>query len=253
MLHRLKSKAAVTAVFLAFALLSAPALATNQVWVFAAASTQPVMEKLKPVMEQRRAGLGVSYAGSSTLARQIELGAGADVYVSANVKWMDYLDNRGLVEPGTRTTVATNRLAVITGPGARSKDSLMAALGDGRFAIADPAHVPAGLYGREALENLGLWDTLKDRLAPTKDVTGALMLVTRGEAPAGLVYTSDVMRAGNIESIEILPVTSHTPIVYQAAIVKGHKTAHAEAFLRMLAGPEGQRAFATAGFGGAPE
>lgn len=236
-----------------FSFSATPAPAMEMAWVFAAASTQPVMKRLKPILEKKNLGLGISYAGSSTLARQIELGAGADVFISANVKWMDYLDERGLLEPGTRVSVATNRLALIAGPGARSKDSLMAALADGRLAIADPDHVPAGLYGREALKNLGLWDALKDRLAPTKDVTDALMLVVRGEAPVGLVYTSDAMRVGNVDVIEILPTTSHSPIVYQAAILKGQSSEGKLNFLEILTGPEGQQAFIDAGFGGKPQ
>lgn len=231
--------------------LAVPGIAQGgEVTVFAAASTKPVIDALTQVLAERGVQVRTVHAASSTLARQIEHGAAAHVFVSANVAWMDYLDARDLLHGKSRTDVAVNRLAIITGPGARTKTGLMEALGDdGRLALADPAHVPAGLYAREALTNLGYWDALQDRLAPTKDVTGALILVSRGEAPVGIVYVTDASRAQSVEILDILPSDSHSSITYQAAIVAAYDTPDARSFMEVLTGAEGQSAFNAAGFG----
>lgn len=227
------------------------ARAVEPVLAFAAASTQPVMDALQPILKARGIDVRIVYGGSSTLARQIENGAGADIFISANVKWMDFLDQHGLIESATRKTIASNRLVMIAAPGVKADAaSWPQDLQGGRLAIADPAHVPAGLYGRQALENLGLWADLEPHIAPTKDVTGALMLVARGEAPLGIVYLSDTRRAPSVRIVTVFPTNTHAPIAYQGAILKGRTTATAKAVLDVLSTPEGQDAFTAAGFAG---
>lgn len=256
----LKIAAAALALHAASLLVYAPAQAMELAIAYCASSMQPVIDDLLPTLEERDLGLAPVYGASSTLARQIELGApDVDIYISANGQWMDHLESQGLLEPGTRQAVATNRLALIAnkplpapmmvfGPGY----PLHAVLGDGRLAIANPDHVPAGQYAKQALQNLSLWDGVKDKLAPTKDVTGALMLVARGEAKLGLVYLSDVQRVEGLHVFQVLPVESHSPIVYWAALMKGRNTAGLRGFVDLLAGTQGQAAFSAAGFGPKP-
>ena len=256
----------IIALTICAALVSVPARALDPVLVYAAASTQPVIDALIPVLKSRGLDVTPVYGGSATLARQIELGAGADVYITANARWMDYLAARDLIDPATRQDIATNQLVLIAheplpapqmvfGPGY----PLAAVLGDGRLAMAAPDYVPAGQYGKQALQHLGAWDAVKDRLAPTKDVTGALMLVARGEARLGVVYLSDLGRTDQVQIFQPFSADSHDPIVYQAAIInrpddetKGQDDESLRAFLDVLLGPEGQAAFRAAGFGGKP-
>jgi len=251
--------ARVTVLTLMILAAALPVRAMERVTVYAAASTQPVIDALIPVMEQRGLAISAVYAGSATLARQIELGASADAYITANGQWMDYLAERDLLAPSTRRDIAANRLVLISheplpapqmvfGPGY----PLATILGDGRLALGSPDFVPAGRYAKEALTAIGAWDDLKDRLAPTKDVTGALMLVARGEARLGVVYLSDVRRTSDVQIFQIFSSDSHSPIVYQAAITKDNATDGLREFLDVLSGPEGQAAFLAAGFGGKP-
>ncbi|MBF0251031.1 MAG: molybdate ABC transporter substrate-binding protein [Alphaproteobacteria bacterium] len=242
-----------------FAVIGAPQ-AGERVTVFAAASVKPALDALTPTWQARGLDVRAVYAGTSALARQIEHGAPADVFVSANAGWMDHLQTRGLIVPDSRADVATNVLVLATGtdpfpaplmafgPGY----PLRPTLGGARLAIADPDHVPAGMYGREALKTLGLWDGVEDRLARTQDVTGALMMLARGEARLGVVYASDVGRAEGVAVFAPFPTDSHAPIVYPAAVVADHDGPGARAVLAVLAGAEGQAAFRSAGFGGAP-
>jgi molybdate transport system substrate-binding protein len=142
-------------------------------------------------------GVTVSYAASSTLAKQIENGAPADLFISADSDWMDYLETRKLIKPETRSDLLGNRIVLIAPAGSAVKLTiapgfgLAAALGDGRLAMADPAAVPAGRYGRAALEKLGVWGTVASRIAAAENVRAALLLVARGEAPLGIVYSTD--------------------------------------------------------------
>jgi len=236
-----------------------PLFAQGKITVYAAASTQPVIDALIPVMAHRNISLTAVYAGSATLARQIEWGAEADVYITANKRWMDALAAKGLIEPTTKNAIASNRLVLISHTPLSGPDQtfgpgypLASLLGDGRLAIGDPDHVPAGRYGREALMSIGAWESVKDRLAPTKDVTGALMLVARGEVRLGVVYKSDAQRTAKVQIFKTFPKDSHSPIVYQAAALKGHLTQDTQTFLKLLVGTEGQAAFLSAGFGPRP-
>jgi len=232
-----------------------PAVAGDVIMVFAASSLQSVLDGLHPVLNEQNLTISAVYASSATLARQIENGAGADVYLTANSKWMDDLESLGLIDSTTRTPVASNRLALISNQEldlAATLGAIKNALKESRLAIADPGSVPAGEYAKQALISTQQWDAVKDHLAPTKDVTGALMLVARGEAPLGIVYGSDVGRTPDIKSSALFPPNTHSPIVYQIAAIKGHTSPGVLHFLKLLNGPDGTKAFQDAGFGAKP-
>ena len=195
------------------------------VLVFAAASLQTALDELIPVM-RAIAGLEVkaSYAASSTLARQIEQGAPADVFVSADLDWMDYLDQRRLIRSDSRVNLLGNELVLIGQAGRPASltiapgFALAGALGSDRLAVADPASVPAGKYARDALTSLGVWDAVAGRLAAADNVRGALLLVSRGEAPLGIVYRTDALADRGIAIVGTFPTASHAPIVYPMAL-----------------------------------
>jgi molybdate transport system substrate-binding protein len=197
-----------------------------------------------------------SFGSSSTLAKQIENAAPASVFISADEQWMDYLDKRKLLEPGTRADILGNALVLITPKeGAAPKHvpigpnfPLAQLLGDGRLAVGDPSHVPAGLYAKAALEKLGVWESVKGKLAAAQDVRAALAFVERGETPYGIVYATDAIATSKVWEVGIFPDSSHPPITYPAALIAGHATPEAKAFLEFLKGPEATAIFAKAGF-----
>lgn len=223
--------------------------------VFAAASLQNALEEISAA--QRRAGgapARLAFAASSTLARQIERGAPADVYVSADLAWMDYLAERGRIVQGSRVIVARNRLVLIA-PAADAAPleiapgvALLERLGRGRLALGDPDHVPAGRYAKAALESLGLWASLAAHLAPVENVRVALALVARGEAPLGIVYASDVAVEPGVRVVGMFPPGSHPPIVYPAARVVGGAHDAAKRYLAFLRSAAARAAFARQGF-----
>jgi molybdate transport system substrate-binding protein len=233
------------------------------VTIFAAASTQAALDALAPALTDEGAAVRLVYAASSTLAKQIAAGAPADIFISANVAWMDDLDTKGRLVEGTRIVVATNRLVLIApvkggvpSPQPQASlqrdDPLLQGHDDGRLAMADPDHVPAGLYAREALTNLGLWDDVENRLARTQNVTGALLQVARGETPLGIVYASDMARSPDVRAIAFVPLSSHAPITYPAAIIRGHDTPAVRWVFERLNSEAAHRAFSAAGFGAVP-
>ena len=223
--------------------------------MLAAASTAHVIDE---VIGQFGAGpngsVVASFAGTSALARQVESGAPADIFLAANAAWMDHVEAQDLIEPGSRRVLAGNRLVFVTGESdmAHFEPSatfdLPALLGGGRLAIGNPDHVPAGIYARQALGALGLWPGVRSRLAPTADVRAALALVARGEAPLGIVYATDVMRFEEVRIVAEIPSSLHEPIVYPVALVAGRASPLATRFFEFLKGPEGRAAFAHAGF-----
>ncbi|MFQ5955911.1 MAG: molybdate ABC transporter substrate-binding protein, partial [Kiloniellales bacterium] len=196
----------------------------------------------------------LSFAASSALARHIEYGAPAAIYVSANTDWMDYLDARGLIEPGSRARLMGNRLALIAPADSPVEATvgrglpLAALIGNGRLALGDPDHVPAGIYAKQALKNLGLWPAVEGKLARLSNVRVALALVERGEAALGVVYRSDAAASAKVRLIGLFPAESHAPIAYSVGLVAGRADAAARRFLAFLRGAEAGQVFARHGF-----
>jgi molybdate transport system substrate-binding protein len=201
--------------------------AERPVTVFAAASLANVLDELGREFE-KSTGVSVrfSFASSSILARQIEAGAGADLYVSADQEWMDYLDQRRLIQKSTRHDLLSNRLALIAPADSRVNLKiergmpLASALGSGRLATGDPDIVPVGRYARAALTSLGVWNEVADRLVRAEDVRTALMIVARGEAPLGIVYQTDARVEKRVRLIGLFPENSHPRITYPMALTK---------------------------------
>lgn len=199
-----------------------------------------------------------SFAATSELVRQIEQGAQADVFVSADMEWMDYLAGKQLIDPVSRRNIAANTL-VLVAPAGRDFDiaigpdmDLRAALGDGRIAIANPDGVPAGKYARDALQSFGAWDALEGVIARTENVRAALRFVEVGEAAAAIVYETDALAAGDkVVVVGRFPPSSHQPILYPAAAVISGQADQARAFLDFLGSNGARQAFVSAGFGAA--
>ena len=195
----------------------------------------------------------LSFGGSSTLAVQIENGAPADLYLSADRKWMDYLEARSVLEQGTRVDLLGNSLVIVApkGEGFKvdiRKDFDFPGSFTGRLAVADPSHVPAGVYARQALQWLGWWDALADRLAPATDVRGALVYVARGECSAGIVYATDAAASPKVEVVAVLPAESHEAIVYPAGIIRGRGSPRVRRVLEFLKSSDAERTFQANGF-----
>jgi len=197
----------------------------------------------------------VSFAASSALARQIEAGAPADLFLSADEDWMDYLAQRRLLRPGTRVDLLTNDIVLVAPAASPVRLTaargfpLARALGTGRLAIADPDSVPAGKYGREALSALGVWPQVAPRVARAENVRAALALVARGEAPLGVVYATDARAEPAVRVITVLPAGSHRPVAYPLAALARSANPEGEAFRRFLRGPEAGAIFRRYGFG----
>jgi len=221
--------------------------------VLAAASLQEALSEAGDVWA--RAGHArpvISFAASSALARQLAAGAPADLFASADSDWIDDVERRGLIAPGTRATLAGNRLVVVARAGSRALgtmrgEALGRILGAGPLAMADPDSVPAGRYGKAALERLGAWRMVAPRVVRAENVRAALALVERGAAPYGIVYATDA-RASKLRIMGVFPATSHAPIVYPIARLKAARSADAEGFRRFLLSARGQAIFRRFGF-----
>lgn len=235
----------------ALGMLLAGAACAQTTLVFAAASLKNALDEAAASFTQGK--VAVSYGASSTLARQVENGAPADLFISADREWMDYLDKKGLLAPGTRRDLLGNRLVLIA-PAARPAKldpapgfPIARALAGGRLALADPAGVPAGKYAKAALEKLGVWDDVAGRLAPAENVRAALAFVARGEAPLGIVYATDAREEPRVMVAGVFPEDTHPPIVYPAAVLRGARPG-AQAFLGFLASPPAKAIFRRHGF-----
>ena len=197
----------------------------------------------------------VSFAASSALARQLEAGAPADLFLSADEDWMNYLAQRQLLRPGSRVALLTNRLVLVAPATNRVRLTpapgfpLARALGTGRLAMADPDSVPAGKYGRQALTTLRVWNQVADRIARAENVRAALALVARGEAPLGVVFATDAQAAPAVRVVGLFPPASHTPISYPMARLARATNPEGEAFRRFLLGAEARAIFRRFGFG----
>jgi molybdate transport system substrate-binding protein len=240
----------------AFVLLVPLSARAQELTVFAAASLTDAMKDVSALWTKAgHPALRMSFGASSTLARQIEQGAPANLFASADEKWMDYLADKQLIAPGTRQDLLSNDLVLVVpadkplhvtiGPGF----DLMGLLGaNGRLATGDPAHVPVGIYAEQALKKLGWWDSVSPRLARTDDVRAALLLVERGEAPAGIVYATDAAVSKAVMVAGTFPANSHDPISYPFAVTKSGDTQEARALLTFLAGPQARAVFVQRGF-----
>jgi len=245
--------------FLSAALAAAPlstAAAQDQpVLVFAAASLKNALDDINAAW-QRESGkrTTVSYAASSALAKQIGAAAPADLFISADLEWMDYVAQRNLLRANTRVNLLGNRIVLIA-PAATTATiaigpnmALAPLLGDGRMAMANTDAVPAGKYGKAALQALGAWDGVKDRIAQAENVRAALLLVARGEAPLGIVYSTDAAAEPRVRIIGTFPQSTHPPIVYPMAILARTRNAAVSAYADYLRGPAAKAVFERQGF-----
>ena len=238
---------------LVLALAPLPVMAAD-VTVFGAASLADALKEIAANYKKASGkDVAVSLAASSQLARQIEASAGADIFISADLDWMDYLDNKGLIQHDTRENLLGNRLVLVAGKDVSTNISiaphfdLLAALKGGRLAMADPDSVPAGKYGRSALTSLGIWNGVVNHVVNAENVRVALSYVARGEAPLGIVYETDAKADPNVKIVGVFPENTHAPILYPAALVKDAKP-EARTFLAYLASPASRAVFEKDGF-----
>ena len=223
--------------------------------IFAAASLKEALDEQVARFGTETGGkLVVSYGASNALAKQIEAGAPADVFLSADVDWLDYLDQRNLIRGSTRVSLLRNRLVLIAPADSRAAlriapgFELPAALGTGRLAMANPDSVPAGKYGRDALRALGVWPGIESRVARSENVRAALVLVARGEAPFGIVYATDAAAEPKVRIVDTFPEDAHAPIVYPVAIVATSRSPYAQRFVDGLASPPARAVWVRHGF-----
>jgi molybdate transport system substrate-binding protein len=232
------------------------AAAAEVLTVFAAASLTNVLQEVGAAFtRQTQVPVRFSFAGSSALARQIESGSPADVFIPADREWMDYLEARGLIAPATRIDIVSNALVLIAPADSALRVrigpdmDLTAALGPaGRLATGDPSSVPVGRYAQAALTRLRAWDAVARRIVAADNVRTALNFVARGEAPLGIVYATDARSEPGVKVLDTFPADSHEPIIYPAATTAGGR-AQAAQFVRYLASPGARTLFEAAGFG----
>jgi molybdate transport system substrate-binding protein len=212
---------------LLFALLAPLALRAETVTVFAAASLRDAVEALaRPFEAASGHRVVASYAASSALARQLEAGAPAQIFISADREWADYVESHGLALTGSRRTLAGNELILVAPRMSRVELTLAPGvdlarhLGNGRLALANPEAVPAGRYAKAALQSLGVWDAVKGKLAPAESVRAALAFVSRREAPLGIVYRTDAIADPSVRVVGVFPPTSHPRIVYPLLVLR---------------------------------
>jgi molybdate transport system substrate-binding protein len=246
--------AAMSAVLSLGAAAARSAQTPRGVLVFAAASLANVLGDLdKAFTAHTGIRVRTSLAASSTLAKQIEAGAPADVYFSADLQWMDYLEQRGLLKPGSRHDVAGNSLVLIAPEGSRLRVrivpgfDLAALLAGGRLAVADPDSVPAGIYAREALQKLRVWQSVASDLVRAENVRAALAYVARADAPLGIVYRTDALVEPRVRIVGVFPAASHAPIIYPVALTRGADAAAAR-YLAYVSGASARPIFRQWGF-----
>lgn len=229
--------------------------AQKTVTVFAAASLKNALDEAGGLFQKAQPGVEIkaSYAASLTLAKQIEAGAPADIFVSADLASMDYLAEKGLIRPDTRTDLLGNTLVVVAPASSQLKSlaftrpAFSAALGDGRIATGDPASVPVGKYAKAAFEKLDLWSLVESRFAFTDSVRSALTFVARNEAPLGVVYATDAKSEPKVKVVATFSESTHPKIVYPIALTRGANE-EAGRFLSFLKGPEAKAVFIRNGF-----
>jgi molybdate transport system substrate-binding protein len=229
---------------------------TADLVIFAAASLKNALDEIAAgwSKETGKPAPRISYAASPALAKQMEQGAPADLFISADTDWMDYVEKKDLIQKDSRVNLLGNKIVLIA-----PRDStitvavkpgfdLAKALAGGKLAMANVDSVPAGKYGKAALEKLGAWDGVKGSIAQAENVRAALLLVARGEAPLGIVYSTDAAAEPNVKIVGEFPADSHPPIIYPAALTKAPKSTDARAFLDLLKGGKARPAFEKQGF-----
>ena len=239
----------------------APAIAqlrsaqSRDVVILAAASLKNALDEASAAWSKETGkATKISYAASPALAKQIEAGIPADLFISADISWVDYVAERKLIKPASRFDFLGNEIVLIAGKESKidltiAKDfPLRAALGDGRLAMANIDAVPAGKYGKASLESLGVWASVADRVAQAENVRMALTLVSRGEAPLGIVYRTDAVADPNVRIVGAFPTTSHPPIIYPVALLATSTNPDAEAFVAYLKSPAVRPFFEKQGF-----
>jgi molybdate transport system substrate-binding protein len=249
------------AALLSFALVSCLTAASTMVTaadatVFAAASLKEALDEQTKQFEARTGNkVVVSYGASNALARQIDAGAPTDIFISADLDWMDYVDQKHQVVPNTRFDLLRNTLVLIAPSSSRTtlriapNFGLAAALGTDKLAMANPESVPAGKYGRSALEKLGVWPSVEKQVARAENVRAALALVSRGEAPFGVVYSTDALSDKRVKIVDTFPPESYPPIVYPAALLVSSKSAAAKPLLEYLRSAPARSVWERYGFG----
>lgn len=241
---------------LAILMLAVPAVAQDNPTIFAAASLKNALDDVNAAWkEEAGKEATISYAGSSALARQIEQGAPANVFISADLDWMHYLAERDLVDPQTQVNLLANRIVLIAPAGSDAAATiepgfdLAGLLGEEeRLAMANVEAVPAGRYGKAALEALGVWDSVADKIAQTENVRAALALVSLGEAPLGIVYQTDAAADADVRIVDRFPEDTHPPIVYPVALTAGTANPAAAEFLTFLQSEKAKELFERQGF-----
>ena len=228
---------------------------TKDILVFGAASLKTALDQANAqYLRQTGKKVVVSYAASSALARQIEAGAPADIFISADLDWMTYLAQRNLIKPDTRSNFLGNKLVLVAGADSKltltigPNFPLAQALGNGRLAMANPAAVPAGKYGKAALEALGVWSSVADKIAPALDVRAALALVSHGEAPLGIVYQTDAAADKAVKVIAAFPAGTHPPIIYPMAATTASAHPGTAAYIAFLKSEGAEPIFEQQGF-----
>ncbi|HEY6894650.1 MAG TPA: molybdate ABC transporter substrate-binding protein [Rhodanobacteraceae bacterium] len=233
----------------------------DELLVFAAASLKPAFDEITATPDAKAIGvIKTSYAASSQLEHQIEAGAPASLFISADQDWMNAADAKGRIVKDTRVDLLGNALVLVAPKDSKvalkiaPKFDLGGALGaDGHIAIGEPNSVPAGKYAKAALTALGVWDSIASRIVSADNVRAALNFVAKGEAPLGVVYRSDAVSEPAVRIVDTFPESSHAPIVYPAAIVADHDTPAARALLALLRAPSSQAIFARHGFDAPPK
>lgn len=253
--HRLVVAFAVMLGGIAFLSGAQAALAQEKLTVFAAASLKNALDAVNAACEPEVGqSATISYAASSALAKQIEQGAPADIFVSADLDWMAYLSDKGLTKKDTETKFLGNRIVLVAPAGAAPKVEiapgfdLAGTLGGGKLAMANVDSVPAGKYGKAALTKLGVWDKVFDKVAQAENVRAALALVSTGEAPLGIVYKTDAAADKKVAVVGTFPEDTHAPIVYSVAALKDAKSTAAPAFLKCMQSAKAAKLYEEQGF-----
>jgi molybdate transport system substrate-binding protein len=233
-----------------------PLIAQEQITVFAAASLKNALDDTNAAFtKSTRIKVVASYEASSALAKQIEQGAPADLFISADLRWMDYLAERKLINPDTRVNLLGNKLVLIAPTDSKTANvtigqgfDLAKLAGDGRIAVADVKAVPAGLYAKAALEKLGAWAAAEPKLAQAENVRATLAFVARGEAPVGIVYETDAKIEPKVKTIGVFPDDSYPPVIYPVAAIADSKKPGVGQYYSFLRTPAAKAIFEKYGF-----